>query len=208
MRTKVDLETWVRKDHFKFFNSFDEPYFSVNVDVDCTIAYQKAKEQGISFYLYYLYCAISAINGIENFRYRVIGDEVFIFDKIDVTHVVLRPNETFGFGFIEFKPTLAEFIATAKADTERILASTGLDLKLPGDNIIHFSAMPGLKFTGLTHARSFAFRDSSTKLSVGKLTDVDGRKIMPLSVTVHHGLTDGLHVSRFVDLYQQLLNQQ
>jgi len=206
MRTKVDIETWVRKDHFKFFNSFDEPYFSVNVDVDCTIAYQKAKEQGVSFYLYYLYCAITAINQVESFRYRVINDEVFIYDKINVTHIVLRPDETFGFGFVEFKPTFEEFITDAKKDAERILNSTGLDLDLPTDNIIHFSAMPGIKFTGLTHARAFGFKDSSTKLSVGKLTDVDGKKMMPLSITVHHGLTDGLHVGRFIDRYQQLLD--
>jgi chloramphenicol O-acetyltransferase type A len=207
MRNKIDLDTWVRKDYLKFFNSFEEPYFSVNVDVDCTIAYQRAKEQGVSFYLYYLYCAISAINGIESFRYRVINDEVYLYDKIDVTHVVLRPNETFGFGFVQFKPTLQEFINEAKMETGRILTTTGLDLNIPSDNIIHFSAMPGLKFTGLTHARSFSYKDSSTKLSVGKVTDVGGRKIMPLSVTVHHGLTDGLHVTRFVELYQQLLNQ-
>lgn len=207
MRTKVDLDTWVRKDHFKFFNSFDEPYFSVNVDIDCTIAYPRAKELGVSFYLYYLHCAITAINEVESFRYRVIGDEVFIYDKINVTHILMRPNETFGFGYIEYTSDLNEFIAAAKRDAERIQNTTGLDLDLPTDNIIHFSAMPGIKFTGLTHARAFSFKDSSTKLSVGKLTDVDGKKMMPLSVTVHHGLTDGLHVGRFIDTYQQLLNQ-
>lgn len=207
MRTKVDLNNWPRKEHFLFFNSFDEPYFSVNVDVDCTIAYRRAKELNVSFYLYYVYCTITAVNRIENFRYRVIGDEVFLYDKINVTHIVLRPNDTFGFGFVEFKPSLAEFIADAKKETERILATTGLDLNIPGDNIIHFSAMPGIKFTGLTHARSFGYKDSSTKISVGKVTEADGRRLMPVSITVHHGLTDGLHVGRFIDLFQEILNQ-
>ena len=207
MRTKVDLATWPRREHFAFFNSFDEPYFSVNVDVDCTVAYRRAKEQGVSFYLYYLYCAITAINAIENFRYRVIGDEVFIYDKINVTHIVLRPDDTFGFGFIEFKPTLAEFISEAKIETQRILATTGLDLSIPADNIIHFSAMPGIKFTGLTHARSFSYRDSSTKISVGKVTNAGGKLTMPVSIAVHHGLTDGLHVARLIDLFQEMLNK-
>lgn len=207
MRTVVDVDNWARKEHFKFFNSFDEPYFSVNVDVDCTLAYGKAKELGVSFYLYYLHCAITAINSIESFRYRAIGDEVFIYDKINVSHVVLRPDETFGFGYIEFNPSLDQFIADAKADMQKVMNSTGLDLTIPNENVIHFSAMPGLKFTGLTHARSYAFKDSSTKLSVGKVTEVDGKKMMPLSVTVHHGLTDGLHVGRFVDAYQAILNE-
>lgn len=206
MRTKIEVAGWLREDHFKLFNSFEEPYFSINVDVDVTAAYAKAKELGVSFYLYYLYFAITAINKHESFRYRAINDEVFLYDQIDVTHVVLRPNGTFGFGFVPYVPTLQEFIALAKADAERILATTGLDLSVSYENIIHFSAMPGIKFTGLTHARSFSFKDSSTKLSVGKVTEVHGKKMMPLSITVHHGLTDGLHVGQFIDLYQQLLN--
>ncbi|AMR32863.1 chloramphenicol acetyltransferase [Mucilaginibacter sp. PAMC 26640] len=207
MRTKVDLATWPRKEHFTFFNSFDEPYFSVNADVDCTIAYQRAKEQNVSFYLYYLYCAITAINAIDSFRYRVIDGEVFIYDQINVTHIVLRPNDTFGFGFVEFKPTLAEFIADAQKETDRILSTSGLDLSIPGDNIIHFSAMPGIKFTGLTHARSFSYKDSSTKISVGKVTEVDGRRMMPVSIAVHHGLTDGVHVGRLINLFQEILDR-
>ncbi len=206
MRTKIELEGWLREDHFKLFNSFEEPYFSINVDVDVTRAYSKAKELGVSFYMYYMYCAITAINRHENFRYRAINNEVFLYDKIDVTHVVLRPNGTFGFGFVPFMPTLEEFVALAKTETERILATNGLDMSIPHENIIHFSAMPGIKFTGLTHARSFTYKDSSTKLSVGKVTEVHGKKMMPLSITVHHGLTDGLHVGQFIDIYQQLLN--
>ncbi|MEO7215350.1 CatA-like O-acetyltransferase [Mucilaginibacter sp.] len=206
MRTKIELEGWLREDHFKLFNSFEEPYFSLNVDIDVTIAYQRAKELGVSFYLYYLHCAITAINRHENFRYRAINNEVFLYDQIDVTHVVLRPNGTFGFGFVPFAPALDEFAAFAKTETERILATKGLDLSVSYNNIIHFSAMPGIKFTGLTHARSFSYQDSSTKLSVGKITEVHGKKMMPLSITVHHGLTDGLHVGQFIDIYQELLN--
>lgn len=206
MRTKIEIEGWLREDHFKLFNSFDEPYYSINVDIEVTRAYAKAKELGVSFYLYYMHCAITAINKHENFRLRSINNEVFLYDQIDVTHVVLRPNGTFGFGFVPFAPTLEGFAALAKIETERILATTGLDLSVSHDNIIHFSAMPGIKFTGLTHARSFAFKDSSTKLSVGKVTELDGKKMMPLSITVHHGLTDGLHVGQFIDIYQELLN--
>jgi chloramphenicol O-acetyltransferase type A len=206
MRQKIEIDGWLREDHFKLFNSFDEPYFSINTDIDVTKAYIRAKELDVTFYLYYLYCAISAINKHESFRLRAINDEVFLYDQIDVTHVVLRPNGTFGFGFVPFKPTLEEFVALAKVETERILATKGLDLSVSYQNIIHFSAMPGIKFTGLTHARSFAFKDSSTKLSVGKVTEVHGRKMMPLSITVHHGLTDGLHVGQFIEIYQELLN--
>ncbi|WP_262709726.1 CatA-like O-acetyltransferase [Pedobacter polaris] len=49
MKQLLDLENWSRKDHFNFFNRFEEPFFGVVVDIDCTIAYDKCKKEGIGF---------------------------------------------------------------------------------------------------------------------------------------------------------------
>jgi chloramphenicol O-acetyltransferase type A len=35
----------------------------------------------------------------------------------------------------------------------------------------------------------------------------NGKKTMPMSVHVHHGLMDGLHVGLFIDFFQELMNQ-
>ena len=51
----LDIDNWKRKDHFHFFRQFEEPFFGVTVNVDCTNAYNTAKSNGISFFLYYLY---------------------------------------------------------------------------------------------------------------------------------------------------------
>ncbi|MBD1391809.1 chloramphenicol acetyltransferase [Mucilaginibacter glaciei] len=207
MRTKIELDTWVRKEHFQFFNRFEEPYFSAVVNVDCTKAYPTAKEQGISFFLYYLHCCITAINQIEAFRYRAIGDEVFIYDDVDVSATIMRPNGTFGFSFIKYHPALTDFIKGAKKEIERVQAETGLPMMAFDENIIHASALPWVNFTALTHARSFTYRDSIPKISFGKVTEQDGVRSMPVSITVHHGLMDGMQVGQFIDLFQQLLNQ-
>ena len=34
----------------------------------------------------------------------------------------------------------------------------------------------------------------------------NGKRTMPMSVHVHHGLMDGLHVGQFVDFFQDLMN--
>ena len=74
--------------------------------------------------------------------------------------------------------------------------------------MIHFSAIPWLNFTSLSHARSYSYPDSCPKISFGKMTTLDnGKKMMPLSVHVHHGLMDGMHVGKFVALFQELMNQ-
>ena len=205
MRTKIDLDTWERADHFRFFNSFEEPFFSVVVNVDCTHAYSKARQMGVSFFLYYLHCTLTAVNHIIPFKYRAEGDEVFLYDDVNASATVDRPNGTFGFSYIDYDPDLTAFVAGAKEEIGRVRSTTGLDLRAQ-QNILHISAIPWINFTALTHARSFSYKDSVPKISYGKLTDNNGRKSMPVSVTVHHGLMDGLHVGEFIDLFQKLLN--
>ena len=80
MKKLIDLDNWNRKEHFLFFSKFEEPFFGVTVKVDCSTAYQKAKEKGVSFFLYYLYRALKTANKIENFRYRII--EIFYFIRL------------------------------------------------------------------------------------------------------------------------------
>lgn len=57
MKQLINLETWERKEHYLFFSQFEEPFFGVTVSIDCTKAYQIAKEKKTSFFLYYLYQA-------------------------------------------------------------------------------------------------------------------------------------------------------
>jgi chloramphenicol O-acetyltransferase type A len=207
MKTKIDLDNWYRKSHFNFFNSFEEPFFGVNVNVDVTIAYRKAKEQGVSFYLYYLHCILKAANMLEPFRLRVEDNEVFLYDNDDVhaSATIARPDTTFGFSYIDYKPEFAEFVTGAQQEIKRVQSRTDLEIR-PMFNVLHVSAIPWVNFTGLTHARSFTFKDSMPKVSLGKVTEQEGKLTMPVSVTVHHGLVDGRHVGEYIDLFQQLLN--
>ena len=66
--------------------------------------------------------------------------------------------------------------------------------------------MPFLKFTSLSHARSFSFKDSCPKFSFGKMTEENGKKTMAFSIHVNHALADGYHVSLFVDEFQKRMN--
>jgi chloramphenicol O-acetyltransferase type A len=74
--------------------------------------------------------------------------------------------------------------------------------------VIHFSAIPWLDFTSLSHARSYTFPDSCPKISFGKMKiNENGKRTMPMSIHVHHGLVDGLHLGQFVDYFQEIMNQ-
>lgn len=207
MKEIVNLNSWVRKDHFHFFNAFDEPFFGVTVDIDCTSLYQSARDQGASFFLLYLHRSLVAANNIESFRLRIIDSEVWKYDTVNAAATIGRKDGTFGFGYIDFHPDLQVFIKRATLEIQKVEESTGLKPSSSGENVIHFSALPWLNFTSLSHARNFSFKDSCPKISFGKLRDEGEKKFMPVSIHVSHALMDGYHVGLFVDQYQALMNE-
>ena len=206
MRQKLNLETWNRKEHFLFFKQMEEPFFGVTITVDCTKAYEKAKEMGVSFFTYYLHKTLAAVNSIEPFRYRIIDNDVYIFDRIDVSSTILREDKTFGFSQIEYAEDLHLFAENTKIEIARVQSTKGLFTREYSENLIHFSALPWINFTSFSHARSFTWPDSCPKISFGKMMEENSKKTMSMSIHVHHGLMDGYHVGEFVKLFQELMD--
>ncbi|MFT6748263.1 MAG: chloramphenicol O-acetyltransferase type A [Flavobacterium sp.] len=205
MKEYLDIETWNRKEHFAFFSKMEEPFFGVTSIVDCTNSYQKAKFLGISFFIYYLHKTLQAVNAIENFRYRIEDDKIAIYNHIDASATIMREDKTFGFSYIKFADRESDFDAIATSEINRIQKTTGLFTTDYPENLIHFSALPWVNFTSLSHARSFTWPDSCPKISFGKLYEENGAKKMAISIHAHHGLMDGYHVGLFLEELQKLL---
>ena len=209
MKTLLDLENWNRKEHFLFFKQMEEPFFGITTTIDCTKAYAVSKELGTSFFAYYMHKTIVAVNTIEPFRYRIIDDAIYIYDTIDVSATIMREDHTFGFSWIEYSPNFEVFAKNTSEEIQRIQNTSGLlTREFPNNNLIHFSAVPWINFSSVSHARSFTFPDSCPKISFGKMMiSDDGKRTMSMSIHVHHGLMDGYHVGQFVDCFQELMNQ-
>ena len=205
MKQALDLENWARKEHFNFFRQFEEPFFGVTVQIDCTNAYHKAKELSVSFFLYYLHCSLAAANEIEPFRYQISGDIVWKYDAVHASPTINRPDGTFGFGYLEFHPSFKEFNSKALIEIKKVQESKSLFPPVISDNIIHYSSIPWIDFSAISHARSFSYKDSCPKISFGKMSTKNGIRTMPVSIHVHHALMDGYHVGLFVEKFQQFL---
>jgi chloramphenicol O-acetyltransferase type A len=207
MKQKIDITSWNRKEHFEFFSTFEEPFFSITTPIDMTIAYEKAKVKQIPFFVYYLHKTIAAVNQVENFRYRIEENEVVLYDEIDASATIMREDKTFGFSFMKFDSDIHNFTKIVQTEIERIQVTHGLFTRKFPENIIHFSAIPWINFTSLTHSRSYTLPDSCPKVSWGKLMDVNNKKTMSVAVMAHHGLVDGYHMGLFVEALQTELNK-
>jgi chloramphenicol O-acetyltransferase type A len=203
--TIIPIDTWDRKEHFEFFNTFTDPYFAVTSKVDVTLAKQYAKENELSFFGVYLHACLQAINSVENFKYRIEDGKVVKHDVIHASPTMLRPNRTFGFTFVNYDEDLKTFITNVKSEKERVLSSNSLFPPVNTLDCIYCSAMPWIDFTGHKEPVS-GNKESVPKLAFGKAVETNGKMEMSIAVSVNHALVDGYHVSCFLENFQEFLN--
>jgi len=201
----LDLHTWNRKQHFKHFNKFTDPYFGVVVPIDVTKAFDIAKVENVSFFTKYLHACMKAINGVENFKYRIVDQEIVIYDVIHASATMLRENKTYGCSFIEYDDDIKVFANNVKMEKNRIENSDDLFPLKNSIDCIYCSAMPWVNFSG--HEEPFSgHKQSVPMLAFGKAEKVDEKLLMNVSISVNHALVDGYHVGLFIEQFQENLN--
>lgn len=208
MKKFIDLSTWNRREHFDFFSQLDEPFHGLVVNVDCTWAYQHCKQENISFFLFYLHQVLKAVNVTDAMRYRIEDGQVVDYPCIHASATIDRSDHTFAFCSIDYQSEFSPFSLAAKKAILSVKESTGLGFNssMIRNDVIHFSAMPWISFTGLTHARHFQQKDSVPKISVGKYFKQGDKLMMPVATYVHHGLADAYHVHQFLQTLEILMS--
>jgi len=79
----------------------------------------------------------------------------------------------------------------------------------PGqDDLLFMTSLPWVSFTSMQHPIHMHPVDSVPRIAWGKFLQREGRTCMPVAVQVHHALMDGLHVGRYYQRVQELLEQQ
>lgn len=204
----IDLAHWNRREHYAFFSQYDNPFFGLVTEIDCTHAYQASRQEQHSFFAYYLHKSIIAVNEVAELRYRIHQGKVVVYNAVHASTTIGRKDGTFGFSFIPFTPDFGSFHQVLSREIEAVENSTGLRANEDTRRIdvVHYSVLPWNRFTGLTHARSFRTEDTVPKITFGRAFAAGEKMMMPVAIDVHHGLVDGLHVARYLEVFQQLMN--
>ncbi len=204
----LDISSWARRDLFEFFRRYGNPYFNICAQLDVTRLRDYLRERPeTSTSLTYHYCALRAANEIEPFRYRLREGKVFVHDVIHGGTIVLLPNESFNFAYFGYHENFQEFISEAHDSVMKAQAPGASFTPNPGDDRIHFSVLPWISFTSFAHARNLGVEESVPKIAFGKFTKQGKQNLLPISIDVHHALMDGLHVGRYLDRLQELLDE-
>lgn len=201
----VDEKNWDRAMHCMIFRNSVEPAFCVTFEVDITNFVEKVKKQNYSFTIAMVYAVCKCANEIEAFRYRFLNGNVVLFDKIDTAFTYLnQETKLFKVINVPMKNTLEEYvtIATKVAKEQKAYFTGPL-----GNDVFQCSPMPWVTYTHISHTNS-GKKDNATPLfDWGKYYKKDGCIVMPISVQAHHSFVDGIHVGKFAETLQNLLNE-
>ncbi len=212
MKHIIDINTWERKENYEFFLGFQNPTISITSEVECAGAKARAKAAGESFFLHYLYAVLRAVNEIPEFRFRIDAEgRVVYFDHVDMlTPIKVKENGRFFTIRLPWNTDFQTFYTTAKAiindidpngnpyDMEKVGGKDLLD-------VILLSATPDLYFTSLPCTQEHRHGSNYPLMNAGKAILKEGKLVMPIAMTIHHGFIDGHHLSLFYKKVEEFL---
>ncbi|QQS42534.1 MAG: chloramphenicol acetyltransferase [Acidobacteriota bacterium] len=203
---EVDIESWNRRSAFEFFREFEDPFFNMTAPVDVTRLRSLCRESGYSFSIAALYCSQKALNGIEEFRMRLVDGRLLIFDLVEATQTLLLEDESFGFCYFPWREELPDFDSVGKRQVVKYKELATFDVENDRLDLVYYSVIPWISFTSFKHASRFDREQTVPRIVFGKAFEEGGSVKMPVSVEANHMIMDGLHVGRYFERLQAALD--
>ena len=200
MIREIDMNTWPRRDAYRFFSRMSNPFFTVTFREDVTDLYSAARARGLSFYTALIWACTRSINEIEAFRVTMRGGMPALLDHRDPSFTDLKPgSEQFHIVTMAYMDDLEAFCAEA----ERLSSTQNgfIDASKESDNLIYYSCLPWIELTAFTNERDLtapgALDDNIPRITWGRYIEENGRKKLGISMEVNHRFVDGVHIGRF-----------
>lgn len=203
---RIDTAAWPRREAYELFRGFGFPYFSLTADVDVGPFRDVLSARGASFTVGLVYALTSAANGIAAFRQRIRGDAVVEHAVVHPSITVLADGDVFRFVTLRYDASFTAFALDAAARIERGRRADSLWSEPDRDDLLFMTALPWVSFTAMIHPVPLNPPDSAPRIAWGRYRSQGERLLMPLNVQAHHALMDGIHLGRYFEEVQRLLD--
>ncbi len=203
----IDMATWPRRKHYEVYGALDYPHFNLCANVDITAFHSAVRQRALSFSVATIYVLARAANAMPEFRWRIRAGQVVEHDIVHPSTTVLTDNDLFSFCTISYTDDFAAFAAHAAEAIDRARRHPTLEDAPGQDDLLFMTGIPWVSFTSMMHPIHMHPADCVPRIAWGKFFAEGERWHMPLSVQVHHGLMDGIHVGRYYALVQTYLDQ-
>ena len=207
----INLNKRNRKTQFEWFNSFINPTYGMDVELDVTKLVKFSKETKTSFFINFLYILTYSLNSIEEFRLRYVNNEVRLYKEIMPTYTVKCIDGTFNNARHEYTSDYKLFYKRAHKSVEEAKVNTNHSGSYNDETYyddFYFSCLPTLNFTSMTHPIPYNDKSSMsvTRALWGKYHLVSDKYLMTLNLTVSHALVDGFPLAEGFNKVSEMLD--
>lgn len=203
----INLDSWERTTHYKFFKRMDYPQYNICVNIDITNFLAKIEENEIPFYYAMIYAATYALNQVKEFRYRIRGEQVILHDIIHPSFTDMSDGtDLFKMVTVNMEKSILDFTRKAKEKSQNQTDYFVIEDIEGRDDLTYITCIPWVSFTHLSHTISFNKDDSVPRLAWGKYFKESDRLLLPFSVQAHHSFVDGIYMGKYIDCLQEYLN--
>jgi chloramphenicol O-acetyltransferase type A len=196
------LEHYPRRPHLEFYRSNPSPFYSVNFELDATLVRARARALRASTYAALVWAYHRALLGIDAFRTRLRGEDVVLYDHLQIGMTVPAPDRTFTFAAPAWDESAEAFLAHAG----EVIARATQRVDLAGGaspDFAYYTALPKIPFTSFNHVALADPTAGQPEAAFGRFVERDGRTIVPVGVAVNHLYVDGADLG---DLYEALVD--
>ena len=202
-----------RRDRFEFFDSFENPLLNITFKLETIDFLSFCKAKGYPPFHFFLYHLFQALLENDNFKYRIVANEVIKIDKMIGSYTVINEDENLNFTRFVYSPNMDEFIKRSIASGSEAVKSkeliyTGLELdERTLKDYVFITCIPWLDFTSIQHPVYKAKSADIPSIAWGKFTKTNDGITFPFSVQAHHGFIDGLHIHRLAQSIQRVIKE-
>jgi len=195
----IDMDTWPRKECYDYYATGSKCMCAISADIDVTDLYRKTAASKKDFDVAILYAITAVLNRHEEFRvgYCKENGRLMIWDYINPVHRVFHEeSETFSRVWTKYDNNFEKFYEAAQHSiTEGLKLKTVNQPEIP-DNNFEISFIPWLHFNAINTKMSESGKYLAPVITVGKVEEISGKFMMPLTMQISHAVADGFHIAR------------
>ena len=207
---EIDINNWNRYKQYKWFNTFSNPTYGINKEIDVTNLVNYVKKEKKSYFICFLYILMKGLNSVPEMRIRYVNNKIIMYDDINPAYTVMTDSGTYENVSSKNYDNFKDFYNEIKKDIDNTKHKTKVKDTYNDStlyNEYYITCLPWLDFSSLTHP----IPDNRESLAVprvcfGKYHLVNNEYKMMLNITVSHEFVDGYPLSQAFINIQELLN--
>lgn len=201
---RIDMDTWTRREQYQYFSGMQWPYVALTCEVDVTPLLGFMQARKVPGYIGMIHLVTKAVNSVPQLRLRIEDGCVCEHEVVHPSFTLLDNAEELRFCRAQHTEDASVFIARTRELVDQTKNGQPAALAATGQDVVYLSCVPWVHFTAVSHPMNHTPPDAIPRITWGRYQPRGERQVVAMSLQAHHGLADGLHISRFMLKVEEL----